>query len=196
MKNFLIKNIHWFIILYAINGIYDAYVEKSESLSRNASELPIVKNKIDRAKLKLAKIDQFKKNLSASKERVAEVVKNIEKIQKQFPTEINDTEVQRILTELSGELKIVDAIPSPGTEEAHGFYFAKKYVLTAQGTYLQFLVFFENLAKADRILNVQQVSMSIDSSLENRSRFQVLNFETTIESFRYNPSYKESAEVK
>jgi hypothetical protein len=76
-----------------------------------------------------------------------------------------------------------------------GFYFAKDYKFTGTGTFLQFLILMEKLevmASNDRILNVKSLSLSVTDRLaenDKKSRFQLLNFEAKIESFRYNPNY-------
>lgn len=195
MKEFLIKNIHLFIFAYAAFGLYGIYEEKMLSLEQEKQQTPGFENKIKKAKKKLSEIDKFKKNLSTSKERVAEVVKQIEKIQKQLPADVNDAEVQELVGNIAKDLRIKDPAPSPSSETLNGFYFAKDYVFTGKGTFLQFLILFEKLAKAERILNVKKVVMAYDNN-NLRSRFQVLQIEAIVESFRYNPNYKERVDVQ
>ncbi len=84
---------------------------------------------------------------------------------------------------------------SPGKETNNGFYFNKEYSFAAKGTFLQSLIFFESLANAERILNVKTVKISHDEE-QNRSRFQIVNLETTVESFRYNTSHVEKSGVE
>lgn len=194
MKEMLVKNFHWFIIAYAGMGLWDLYEEKNDALESSAQLAPTVELKIQRAKNQIKKIERFKKNLSKSKERVQEVVKQIEKAQKQLPSDVNDTEVQSLIGNIAKKLKIQEPSPSPGKEENNGFYYSKEYEFKGVGTFLQALIFFENLEKAERILNVKSFEMNIDPT-KGKSRFPILNINTIVESYRYNTSYKEKSGV-
>ena len=135
------------------------------------------------------------KNLTKSKERVKEVVKQIEKVQKQLPTDVNDTQVQSIIGDIANNLKIKDPSPTPEEETNNGFYFAKEYKFSAYGTFIQFLIFFENLEKTERILNIKSLKITFDQE-KTRGRFPIVNLDTVIESFRYNQSYRERSGVE
>lgn len=193
MKNTILKNLHLIIILYACYGYFTIYEEKSLIIEQESQETPSLEAKIEKANLKLKQIDKFKKNLEASKEKVREVVKQIEKVQKQLPSDVNDAEVQQLVGNMANDLKIKNPSPSPGKEVLNGFYFAKDYSFSGTGTFLQFLIFFENLSKAERILNVKKVSFSYVKETI-RSRFQVLDLNAVVESFRYNKAHKEKVD--
>ncbi|MEX1099067.1 MAG: type 4a pilus biogenesis protein PilO [Bacteriovoracaceae bacterium] len=195
MKNVLIKNIHWFIIAYAAQGLFMLYSEKDEAYQNLITQTPVLKTKIAREKTKLSQIEEFKKNLSSTKDRVQEVVKQIEKVQKQMPSDVNDAEVQELLGNMATDLKMKQPNQSPGNEADHGFYFAKEYQFQGRGTFLQALIFFESLSKAERILNVKEVKIKHISE-KVRSRFQIIDLQTKVESFRYNKNYKEKSGVE
>ena len=194
MKEMLVRNFHWFIIAYACMGLWDIYELKTEALENSAQLAPAVSTRIQRAKNQIKKIERFKKNLSKSKERVQEVVKQIEKAQKQLPSDVNDTEVQSLIGDIAKKLKMVEPQPSPGKEANNGFYFSKEYIFQAKGTFLQAIIFFENLKNSERILNVKSFDIALDES-KAKSRFPILNISTAVESFRYNSSYKERSGV-
>jgi Tfp pilus assembly protein PilO len=195
MKELLIKNIHWLLIFYAANNIFMLYEEKSEQFENIIAQTPVLSAKIQKEKRKLVQIEEFKKNLSATKKRVTEVVKQIEKVQKQLPSDVNDAEVQKLLSDIGSKLRVQDEQQAPKNETNNGFYFAKEYEYKARGTFIQSLIFFENLEKAERILNVK--SFQINRIQENvRSRFQIVDFKIVIESFRYNKNYRERDAVK
>lgn len=195
MKNLLVKNMHWLIIAYSLNGIFTMYTEKQEALDELVSRTPSIKAKMQREKRSLSQINEFKKNLSKTKERVKEVVKQIEKAQRQLPSDVNDAEVQEILGGFADKLKMKKPRQAPGVEANLGFYFAKEYDFQARGTFLQSLIFFESLAKSERILNVKRLSIT-HSKEQERSRFQIIDLQTTVESFRYNTNYKEKSGVE
>ena len=189
----LLKNIHWLIILYAGFNLFTLYEDSEQRKESAIQVLESIRVKRNKIKRKLSEINKFKANLEASKERVNEVVKQIEKIQKQLPSEVNDTLVQQQLGGYSNSLKIKDPKALPSKEVERGFYYEKEYQYKAQGTFLQFLVFFEKLTKSERILNVKKMNLThINEDQSYRGRFQVLNLDATIESFRYNSNYKEN----
>lgn len=193
MKNSILKNLHLIIIIYAFWGFYNIYEEKTLLIETERNETPSLETKISNSKKKLKEINKFKENLKNSKERVTEVVKQIEKVQKQLPSDVNDAEVQELVGNIAKDLKIKNPSPSAGKETLNGFYFAKDYNFSGRGTFLQFLIFFENLSKAERILNVKELSFTYVK--ENiRSRFQVLEMAAIVESFRYNKKHKEKVD--
>tara|TARA_Y100001936_G_C16007069_1_gene631385 strand:+ start:511 stop:1125 length:615 start_codon:yes stop_codon:yes gene_type:complete len=195
MKDTLVKNLHWFILAYAAQMLYFMYVEKDEQYQALIQQTPGIQGKIAREKRKLGQIEEFKKNLNQTKERVKEVVKQIEKVQKQLPTDVNDAKVQEMLGGIASKLKIKKPVQFPEAESNKGFYFAKEYTFKGRGTFLQSLIFFENLAKTERILNVKNVKIS-QSPEKDRGRFQIIEMETRVESFRYNEGHEEKSGVE
>jgi Tfp pilus assembly protein PilO len=194
MKDQLVKQFHWIIILYAGFGLFTVYEEKEAELVASQAQIPGLENNVNRLKRKLTQINQFREDLNKSKERVQAVVKQIETIQKQLPTDINDVEIQQLFSNMSDELRIVEPNTQPLEEINNGFYFSKNFKYSGKGTFLQFLILVEKLevlASKDRILNVKDLSFRINEAADKRSRFTILEFETAIESFRYNPDHKE-----
>lgn len=195
MKELIVKNIHIIIILYAGFNLFELFTEKDEELTSLVGRTPSIRAKIQQSKTKLNQIEEFKKNLTSTKERVEEVVKQIEKVQKQLPSDVSDTQVQSTLSRLGEKVKIRDIKQLPKDEKNNGFYFSKLYQFAGTGTFLQALIFFENLEKEERILNVKSFKIE-PTNQKSRSRFQVTNFETDIESFRYNTNHKEKDVLK
>lgn len=195
MKNILVKNLHWLIIAYAANNLFMMYTEKQEAFDNLKMQTPALKSNISREKRALSTIEEFRKNLDSTKQRVEEVVKQIEKAQRQLPSEVNDAEVQELLGGVAENLKMRNSEQFPGEEVNHGFYFAKEYQFQSKGTFLQSLIFFERLAKAERILNVKNLAIKHVKE-KVRSRFQIIDFSTKVESFRYNKNYKEKSGVE
>lgn len=195
MKDMLIKYIHFFVILYAVWSFSELFNQHEEKLANLNAELQGQQSLVAKTEVKLKKIAEFKKKVGNFKERVREITIQIEKVQKQLPADVNDTEVQQLVGGIAKDLKIKNPAPSPGKEEPNGFYFAKNYDFQASGTFLQFLILLEQLEKSERILNVKDFEFKKPESNE-RSRFQVLNAMITLESFRYNTNYKEDDGVK
>lgn len=195
MKNRILANVHWLIILYGAFNLYTIFEEKNAEKETVELSIPIIKKQIAITKRKFKQIETFKNNLEKSKERVKEVVKQIEKVQKQLPTESRETEVAGYIDGLGQRFKFQGYKITPEKEELKGFYFTKHYLYQARGTFLQSLIFLENLEKSERILNVLSISLKNEEQYR-RGKFQVLDVETKVESYRYNTNYKEKSGVE
>lgn len=192
MKDAIIKNLHIFIFLYTAFINYELFEIKNEEIESKKSQIASSKARLTRSKTELAKVDQFNKDLAASKQRVAEVVSEIERVQKQLPSDINDTAVQQLLTGVTQDLRMKSPNMIPKQEVPKGFYFSKDYEFKAKATFLQSLIFFEkleNLSRSNRILNVKYVKITDDPESDKRSQFRGLLLATNVESYRYNASF-------
>jgi Tfp pilus assembly protein PilO len=190
--NSLLANLHYIIGLYAIYSIYlvwDQYEIRNTSLD---SQIPEIQEEIAVFNKKLDAIDEYKANIENSKKRIEEVFKSIEFVQKQLPAEINDIEILDFLSKEAKSLNIPTIEPTPQLEVPNGFYIAKPYKLKGSGTYLQFLIFLERLSKADRLFNIQSISLKNDNQ-NQKGRFHVIEFEGLIDTFKYNSNHKESS---
>ncbi len=186
------KNIHLFIIIYALYGGYEYYEQQDGKLVGLKQTLEAGKAKVQRVKKELRQVEQYQKDLVASEQRVQEVVGKLEELTRQLPPTINDTEISTVLEKFSTKLKMFDLNFSPGKELEKGFYFAKDYNFDVKGTYLQFLIFYEKLEKLSengRILNVKYLRMKKSDKGDKRSRFQILDLSTTLEAFRSNSKF-------
>ena len=189
MKDKLASNIHLIFLVYALMLGMDSYDQMNVKFESAKAALESTNIKLNKIKRDLNKLKNFDSNLVDSKSRVREVVKRIEKAQKQLPSEINDADVSGKLTQFSDDLKMLDPSPVPRIEQDFKFYISKDYNFDAKGTFLQFLIFFENLERLGddgRILNVKYVRITESNTGDDRSRFKILNLSTTVEAYRYN----------
>ena len=192
MIDIIVKNIHFLFLAYAIFLGVEYQEVSEEKLVSAKDQLEVMEAKITKVERELKEVKQFEDDREKSMERVQQVVDQIKTIQKQLPSEIRDAEVNGKLTEFSRTLKMLNPNPSPKTEVNQNFYISKDYNFDVQGTYLQFLIFYEkleNLAKNGRILNVKYLRMKGSTEGDPRSRFQLLDLTTTVEAYKYNESY-------
>lgn len=192
MIDIVVKNIHFLFLAYAIFIGVEYQEVSEEKLVSAKDQLEAMESKITKVERDLKEVKQFEDDREKSMERVQQVVDQIKTIQKQLPSEIRDAEVNGKLTEFSRTLKMLNPNPSPSTEVNQNFYISKDYNFDVQGTYLQFLIFYEkleNLAKNGRILNVKYLRMKGSTEGDPRSRFQLLDLTSTVEAYKYNESY-------
>ncbi len=187
----LIKNIHLLIIALAAYNVYTLWSEKSGEMdglqqqidSANASLVGKRKNKKE--------IQSFFKDINEAKDRIERVALEIEKTQQQLPSEINDGELIQFISKKAEELNIRDINITPdATDDNKGFFSIRKYTLKAKGTYVQFLILFENISDYKRILNIGAVTFNRNNLIQ-RSRFQIIDGEIQILAYKYNVGYKE-----
>jgi Tfp pilus assembly protein PilO len=187
VKDKLASNIHLIFLVYALMLGMDSYDEMNLKFESAKGALESSTVKLNKIKMDLNKLKRFESNLEESRGRVREVVKRIEKVQKQLPSEIRDADVSGKLTQFSDDLKMLDPSPVPRVEQDFKFYASKDYNFDAKGTFLQFLIFFENLETLGdngRILNVKYLRFTESNTGDDRSRFKILNLSTTVEAYR------------
>ncbi len=189
MDKFL-KNLHWFIIAFALFNLATQYMDSEERFNGVVSQKESAEIEYIRNKKTQREIANFYKNISEAKEKIERVALEIEKTQQLLPGEISDTENIGLLRKIAEDVNIKEVSISPEQEVDRGFYLARQYRFKAKATYLQFLIMFEKISENKRILNVGQMSFKkLDQP--QRSKFQLISGEFILEAFRYNTNYKE-----
>lgn len=189
LGNKIIANLHVIIVLYALYGLFIVYDDHSTQLTSLEEQIPPMQSEIENVKKKLKEIEEFKKESEASKVRVEQVAKNIESVQRQLPAETNEGQILNFLNGEAKLLNIKDTFISAGGENTSQLTIGKEFKVKADGTYLQFAVFFERIGSADRIYNVKDLKLTSDKRLQ-KGRFPIISMETTIEAYRFNPNFK------
>jgi Tfp pilus assembly protein PilO len=198
MKEFVsnaLSKLHLIIFLYAAWSFYSVYSDYEVQIDEIAQQKPAIEAEIKKAEKKLSQIDEFRKNVDQTKLRVNEVFGNIEKVQRQLPSEILDIEILDFLAKEGRTLNVPELDPNPKDEQPMGFYISKQYGIKGRATFLQFVVFLERINGAERLFNVKNFKISAPVEAQ-KGRFQVVDFETTIDTFKFNSSYKESSGVE
>lgn len=192
----LIKNIHFFIIALGVFNFYNLWLDKSEKIENNKSQTEALTSSIEIKKKNKKELQEFFRDIEEAKDRIERVAQEIEKAQQQLPAELNDGEIMGFITKKADELNIREISIAPDIkEDDKGFYFVRKYIFKAKGTYVQFLILFENIADYKRILNIGSVSFSRLNAVQ-RSRFQVIDGQIEILAYRYNTNYKEDRGIE
>lgn len=186
----LTKNLHWFIIGYAIFNMVTTYTDHEEKYNaliaqEEAAQIEYTKNKKTKRE-----ISNFYQNIKEAKEKIERVALEIERTQQLLPSEISDSENVDLLRRIADDVNIKEISITPEQEVDRGFYFARKYRFKAKATYLQFLIMFEKISENKRILNVGQLYFrKLDQP--QRSKFQLISGEFVLEAYRYNSNFKE-----
>lgn len=188
-------NLHLIVLLFIGMGIYSTFSEHQERMDTATTELNTEKERLDKKQKDLKNLEAYNKDIEKAKEDLELARAAIEKMQRQLPSEVSNTENLEILQGIATALNIKNIALTPGIEEDRGFYLAKEYGLKASGTFLQFLIFFERLAREQRLFNVKFVNL-FTGNHRQKGRFQIIDAEIKIEAFRYNTNYKESTGIE
>ncbi len=152
--------------------------------------IPSIQIQIKKKQKEKEDLKTYYADIQEAKGRIEKVAQEIEKLQKQLPSNISDTDNLDLISNVASNLNIKIPFLTPGEEEEKGFYLTKKYTFKGRGTFLQFLIFLEKLGASERILNVS--SLKLSKVLEKqKGRFQLIDGEVVIEAYRYNNAYKE-----
>lgn len=186
----LLKNIHWFIIAFALFNMGTYYMEVDEKIVELGTQQEEQRAALAKAKKTKKDIASFYKDIDEAKGRIERVALEIEKTQQLLPSEVSDTENISLLRRMAEDVNIKEVSISPDRDDDRGFYIARKYKFKAKATYLQFLIMFEKISENKRILNVSELAFKkLDQP--QRSKFQLIDGEFTLEAYRFNPSFKE-----
>lgn len=185
----ILGNVHWLILLYAIYGAYLKYEEHTEAMNGVNNQFTGIEQESMATEKKLKEIQENMGKIAEFKTRVESVAKNIESVQRQLPSDINDTQILTFLNQEMSSLNIKDTSIVPAPEQAGTYFVSKNYQFKGKGTFLQFLIFFERLGNADRIYNIKNLKLS-NSNDTQKGRFQLVNGESVIQAFRFNPDFK------
>lgn len=195
MIDFLVKNLHYIIILYlgwSFYGEFQLHTEEREALE---AQIPVIQSNIQRRKNELAELKRFEEEIRASRDNIIRVARELERIQQKLPAEISTAENMTIIRTLAEGLNMQRIRLQPQREENMGFYYRQRFRFNADATFLQFLIFFEKLNESSRLLNVGEVSLK-RSQQQRRGRFQIVEGDIFIESYRHNEAHREKINIE
>jgi len=192
MKEFLnkiIASIHWVVVGLGLWNIWFIYEDHSVQIEEVLSRETQIESEIGEKKKSLEEIKDYVRKADEFKARIEQVAKNIESTQRQLPQETNDDKIISFFKSEMGLLNIKEGSVISNQEQKSTYYISKDFSLKAEGTFLQFLVFFERLKEQDRIYSIKELKI-INSNDKQKGRFKMLSFQGVIQAYRYNPDFK------
>jgi len=187
----LISRLHIFILLWVVFNVFEKYDSHTTKTTEIESRIPIIENKIKRKNKELRDLQKFLKDVEKAKKMIERVAQENERIQRKFPSKINDSENLSMVSSMVNRLNILDLKLTPKEEEDKGFYFIKRYNLKATGTFLQFLILLEKIAeKKEKLMNIGDLIFK-KSNIKNKGRYQLIDADINLLVYRYNNDFKE-----
>lgn len=166
------------------------YEEHQEQMDSLKGQIPVLQIQITKKEKQKNDLKDYYRDIEEAKGRIEKVAIEIEKLQKQLPNTVSDTENLDLISNMASTINIKNPFLTPTEEEEKGFYVTKKYVFKGRGTFLQFLILLEKIGNSERILNIHSLKFSKVSE-KQKGRFQLIDGELEIESYRHNPKFKE-----
>lgn len=192
MKEYLnkvIASVHWIVVGLGLWNIWFLYEDHSLQIEEVISRETQIESEIGEKKKSLEEIKDYVRKADEFKSRIEQVAKNIETTQRQLPQETNDDKIISFFKSEMGLLNIKEGSVVSNQEQKSTYYISKDFSLKAEGTFLQFLVFFERLKEQDRIYSIKELKI-VNSNDKQKGRFKMLSFQSVIQAYRYNPDFK------
>lgn len=180
--------LHWLLFLYAGWSLFEAYEEHGTNLEMKINELSSVETTFKSRNRKVMETQDFKKRKEESQQDLEKVEAELKKIKSKL---ISDGEQTQVLQDLStdGEtLNMQNLNFSPRQQITKGLYFVNGFDIKGSGTYLQLLIFLERLSFANRIYNIDQLSIKGKEQAKS-GRLNFVDFNMTIEAYQYNENF-------
>lgn len=191
----LIQNVWIFLFMYIGYDVYLQYSSHQENLEAVKAQIPGINASIRTKQKKVKELEKYFSDIDSAKNKIKKVTEEVEKIQKRFPSGINDSVYISALKEFAKSLRIKKSNISSGSEVDKGFYFIKSFEFSGQATYLQFLILLERIQNFEKLLNVSKITFS-EISEKQKGRFQLVDAKISIEAYRHDPNHKESSGIE
>ncbi|MCB9060384.1 MAG: type 4a pilus biogenesis protein PilO [Halobacteriovoraceae bacterium] len=191
----IISKLHLVVLVLIVMNVLEMF-EGQKNRKEEIQKLIVSQEKIiQRLTKEKAKITDYNSDIENWKEKINDVAERVENLKKKLPSRTLDTENQAIIKGISEKLNIRKSSIRPTGEIPKGFYFIKNYSFSGEGTFLQFLIFFEKIALSERLLNVSTLNF-VSPEGRQKGRFQIVKAEAVIEAYRYNPSHKVDTQIE
>ena len=128
------------------------YLPKAEAITKSKAEIGNLQMKLNRARLKARKKEQFEAEF-------AEVNAQFKEALRLLPNRKETPSLLRKVTQLGTDSNLEFRLFSPQKERDRGFYMEIPVSIEVSGNYHDVAVFFDKVGRMERIVNILDVSM-------------------------------------
>lgn len=192
----IFKFVHIFALLYAIYSVYTVYSTISTERDSVDQELATAQQEKESKEKEYNDLQSFVKDVDAAKENIKKVAEELDALRRKLPSDNSDVATIEVIQKIVKDINLqdVDLKPEPN-EQNMGFYLIRNINFKATGTYLQFLLLMESIGNNERIFNMPKVTLT-KSAKAQRGRFQLVDVNVLINTYRYNPDYTEDTGIQ
>ncbi len=181
------------VVLYFAFSKYPAIQQERESID---SEIASVRQEKESKEKEFKEIQVAMNDLESTKESLKKQVEELEALRRTLPSDNSDVATIEIIQKIVRDINLQNVYLTPEPNEQNmGFYLIRNITLKATGTYLQFLLLLESIGNNERIFNMPKVVLT-KSNKSQRGRFQLVDVEILINTYRYNPDYQEDTGIE
>ncbi len=191
----LLKILPFAILLMGAYGTYTDFESHEERIESLRGQINAKKMQNKRLKKKVDEVKDFIPQINSVEKAIADFENQIKEIKFKIPPLKVKTDILDELSVDAKKLNIqqVSFKPSYEIENSGGIYFTNALEFQAEGTYLQFLIFFEKLSLAERVFNIKKIKIE-DKAKRKSGRHKLILANAIIETFHYNENYQEKKE--
>lgn len=186
----LLKYLFVPILLLGLWKGYQSYVEFEEQQTMLSSQLETEKAALEKSQKALGEIKVFQDSLETQRGITQALKTQLEQMQNQLPVEPQGTEVIRELTTISENINMRKRVINPAPEVVNTDFVIEKFNIEGELTYIQLIVFLEQLMKTGRIYDMNEINVSTLAESKN-SRYNYLRFNASLQTFRFNGTKSE-----
>jgi Tfp pilus assembly protein PilO len=190
-----IPRLHLFWLIWLGYVGYFRFIDEQSLLQQHHNQAESLSLKVIKKRNITLKMRNYGVDVEMAKKKIEAVAQEVEKLQRKLPADISDAKILDYFLTIAKKLHIKDFTSEPSGEEVKGFYIIKEYNFKMSGTYLQLLIFFEQIAKTEQLLNIKSLKI-VTSKKQTRSRFGIVDVVGILESYRYNKNHRESRGIE
>jgi type IV pilus assembly protein PilO len=164
------------IVLVLAAFIWFVYLPKSDTIKKTTASIDELDKQLTRAKLERAKLPERQKEKEEANVQLQEAMKLLPN-SKEIPS------LLRKVTELGNASQLDFRVFTPKAEQIKDLYIEIPVSIEVSGSYHNVAIFFENVGKMERIMNIQNISMK---PLSDRSTTLTTTCDATTYRFKGN----------
>lgn len=182
------NNITIIVALGVMAAGYKIYTYISETSPKLESQLSAKTRDSENALNDLRKLQRFAENIESIKKELQELNLQLEAALEHMPRTFDLSNLLRKLTMLSQNSGVqLSTFKPKKVEDRVGFYSTTSIDFEMKGTYAQTLMFFDQLSRLKRIVNIENVKVSNPDRAVASKSGTVLAFTTgTIKTYRFS----------
>lgn len=190
MKDLVAKYGYVIFLIYGTYQLFGIQDEHQVAMEMLTQQIPALEAQIAKIKQRVENVKDNEAKLKESEQATEDYKRQIAEMKIKMPPTSEQALVSQELTNNANELNLKDVNLSLAPKQDKGMYFINGIKLNGNGTFLQFLIFFEHVLNSKRFFNIDELTIT-EHKTETKGRFIFVNVDASIQTFEYNENYVE-----
>jgi len=165
--------------------IFEEETERTEMLEGQIAPAEVTNNTLRK---RIENIKNNEEKIAEYEKRISDLQKQMDDLKTKMPPDSDKTAVLQELRNSASTINLKEVTFNPGVRKDNGLYFTNGIDVKGRGTFLQFLIFLEQVYSGKRLFNISKFKMTA-SSKQTKGRFYFTDVETLVETYEYNSNY-------